>query len=239
MKNSTFFIGNTEVVQCEDWPNYAVSKCGNIFRISSGKLMEPQLRGKPLYRSVRVCHNNIPKHAKISRAVAKAWVHNPLPDRYGIVNHIDGDTLNDYYTNLEWTDIDGNKRHSVDTGLEGRGEDLYNSTLTNEMAHDVCRLLLQGFLIKDIADMFCVSRDVIGKIKSGDSYHHVRMLYDIPHKYRNQLSVSTIHWVCNHISDGRSDAYIVKNSSNVNVTRDEVKRIRYGIRYKVISSMYF
>ncbi len=51
------------------------------------------------------------------RLVAEAWVNNPNPKLYTIINHIDGNPINDCAENLEWCDASHNSQHAVDTGL--------------------------------------------------------------------------------------------------------------------------
>ncbi len=57
------------------------------------------------------------KTLPVHRAVALAWVDNPDPSRFTIVNHKDGDPENNWWENLEWTDYSGNNQHAVDNGL--------------------------------------------------------------------------------------------------------------------------
>ena len=49
--------------------------------------------------------------------VAKAFVENPQPEKFKIVNHMDGNKKNPAATNLEWTDHSGNAQHAADSGL--------------------------------------------------------------------------------------------------------------------------
>lgn len=48
----------------------------------------------------------------------------PLPDNYKdlVINHIDGNKLNNNYSNLEWTTYYGNNKHARDTGLNNISE---------------------------------------------------------------------------------------------------------------------
>jgi len=100
-------------------------------------------------------------------------------------------------------------------------------------------MLVDGLLVKDIADIFDCSKDVIRKIKAGDTYFHIRVLYEIPHTYKSSFSEITIRWVCERILEGKSDKWIAENSTNSDLTIIETKRIRYKIRYKFISDEYF
>jgi len=52
---------------------------------------------------------------RVHRLVALAFC--PQPVDCNIVNHIDGDKLNNVATNLEWTTIRGNNRHAYESGL--------------------------------------------------------------------------------------------------------------------------
>ena len=45
------------------------------------------------------------------------YVENPNPKEYDIVNHIDGNKMNNHYTNLEWCNISMNTQHAYDNGL--------------------------------------------------------------------------------------------------------------------------
>jgi len=55
------------------------------------------------------------KRFRIHRIVAELFV--PNPNNYSIINHIDGDKLNNHYTNLEWCDDLINIRHAIDNNL--------------------------------------------------------------------------------------------------------------------------
>lgn len=199
--------------------------------------MKPALHGRPPYLVVRTCVNNVAKNTRINRLVAFTWL--DKEDHKDQVNHKDGNKHNNHVDNLEWVTASGNQRHAIETGLKGKGEELYNSQLTDEEAHLVCKCLVDGHLIKDIADRFEVSKDIIRKIKAGDTYFHVRLLYEIPHTYKYDYSENTIRWVCERINDGWSDKLIAETSTNENLTIIEIKRIRYKIRYKLISDEYF
>ena len=50
---------------------------------------------------------------KIHRLVAKYFVYNPAPDKLNYVDHIDGDTHNNNYTNLRWANAQINALNRV------------------------------------------------------------------------------------------------------------------------------
>lgn len=234
-----FTINGVTVRQVPDAPNYAVSSCGRVFRIDTEKEMTRTPRGKPLYLNFRTSHSNKTGFYRLHIAVAKCWLPPKENERQLDVNHIDGNKFNNHVSNLEWTTKSQNQRHALELGLKQSGEDLYNSSMTNDLAHLVCQNLQDGMRIKDVADKYGLTNDVVRKIKSGDTYFNIRVLYNVPHKYKNDFSEPTVRWVCKMINDGYSDRWIADNCKNRSLKFIEVKRIRYKIRYKTISDEYF
>lgn len=98
---------------------------------------------------------------------------------------------------------------------------------------------MEGWTTKDVADKYSIPRSVALCIRSGECYFHVRSLYDIPVKSREDFSESTIRWICEEVLKGCSDSGIAKSSSNKRLSPALVKKVRYKIRYKSISDEYF
>ena len=73
-------------------------------------------KGYPIVTLIENCKY---KGKSIHRLVAEAFINNPnnLPP----VNHIDGNKLNNFYTNLEWISNADNIRHAFKNGLFKRG----------------------------------------------------------------------------------------------------------------------
>lgn len=69
------------------------------------------------YRSVCLNDNGHRKMHKVHRLVARAFVENDDPENKTVVNHKDGDKLNNNAKNLEWVTVRENNQHSQDTGL--------------------------------------------------------------------------------------------------------------------------
>lgn len=235
------FINNLEVRIVPSYPVYAISACGKLFRLPKGNQIATKIVVQYDYSSVyvRISYKGKAMNRKLHRLICEAWNGLPPTERHLQVNHKDGNPLNNHKDNLEWATRSQNQRHAVRTGLKGKGDLLYNATLTDEDVHQICAALKDGGLVKDLACRYGVSKDIIHKIKAGDTYFHVRQLYEIEHKYLYDFSESTIKWVCSKIKDGYGDKEIVEISTNPNLTIIEIKRIRYKIRYKYISDLYF
>lgn len=90
---------------------FKVSNLGNIKNSRNMVLSDRTLRGG--YPSVGLEYTS----ENIHILVAEAFVENSDPERFKIVNHLDGIKTNARADNLEWTDDPGNARHAHDTGL--------------------------------------------------------------------------------------------------------------------------
>ena len=92
--------------------NYYVRDDGTIWR--NGREKKPFLNGG--YKRFNCSRPRTEQYQdkqliiKISRTVAKAFVHNPRPDIFNVVDHIDHNRKNDHYTNLRWSSANLNRR---------------------------------------------------------------------------------------------------------------------------------
>jgi hypothetical protein len=123
-------------------PNYAISRAGVLVNVKTGKAVKPSREHYPrehyprehyphehyprvrLYRTIGGVRTN--SAVSIHRAVAAAWVRNPDPIGYDVVNHKDGDTGNYNADNLEWTNPAGNLLHARQTGIRTGGASTAN-----------------------------------------------------------------------------------------------------------------
>ena len=110
---------------------YEVSNTGLIksFKRSGakGSILKPgDRRG---YKSVTLCKGNIKKPLNVHRVVAKAFL--LKPKGCNVVNHKDGNKLNNNIENLEWTTKRKNIDHAINIlGKDNKGEKNGNSKLT-------------------------------------------------------------------------------------------------------------
>lgn len=92
---------------------YAVYEDGTIKEIINGQECEPRISSSPGYYVVPM--NN--KVAFVHRLIAEAFI--PNPENKPIVNHIDGNKLNNAVNNLEWCTRIENAYHAFTHGLRG------------------------------------------------------------------------------------------------------------------------
>lgn len=97
--------------------NYLISENGDIFSKYRGIYLSATVDNSKYFR-VNLwdpVYKKTTKHL-VHRLVATAYIENPegLPQ----VNHIDGNKLNNYYTNLEWVTCSENQIHAYEIGLK-------------------------------------------------------------------------------------------------------------------------
>lgn len=96
-----------------DYPNYMISPRGEIY--SKNKKILLKLNTGTCYKTVCLYALGEFGSFKVHRLVAEHFIENP--DNLPVVNHKDGDKLNNDVENLEWVTTQQNVQHGVDTGL--------------------------------------------------------------------------------------------------------------------------
>lgn len=112
----------------KDYPNYQVSNLGRIRSVDrivksaynskrkmSEKILKPNIKSR--YPSITLYDNDGKAENKtIHRIVATTFI--PNPNNYPVVNHKDGNRLNNCVDNLEWCTQSHNVKESYRLGLE-------------------------------------------------------------------------------------------------------------------------
>lgn len=117
------------------YKNYYISDKGEVKNINTGRILKQYITHQGYYRT------NIRKENKtiavfIHQAVASLFIPNPL--NLPMINHKDGNKLNNEINNLEWCDASYNAQHAIEHNLmKPYGEDNGFSKLTNEAVIDI------------------------------------------------------------------------------------------------------
>lgn len=92
---------------------YKISNDGKVWSEYKRDYLKPRL-SMDGYERVALSKNNKRYEYRVARLVAEAFVENP--ENKPQVNHIDYDTRNNWYENLEWCDNYENSHYSYDAG---------------------------------------------------------------------------------------------------------------------------
>lgn len=123
------------------------------------------------YNRITLSKGGKTKRALVHRLVAKHFI--PHDNHKPHVNHIDGIKTNNIVSNLEWCTPKENENHSYDIlGKQAlRGEEKNQSKLTNEDVIEMRDLYKYGYLQRELADIYHISRrhvsDIVNKKRWG------------------------------------------------------------------------
>ena len=153
---------------------YEVSNLGQI-RDSNGKLIP--IYNNHNYRVFYYTDNTPAKATKckaVHVAVAEAFI--PNPNHYTLVNHLDGNKMNDVVMNLEWATSSMNAEHAYLQNLNR------SVRYTDEQIHTVCKLLSDGVSHVEIQLMTGVDRKTVSDIYRGRRWENISRQYTMPKK---------------------------------------------------------
>ena len=104
------------------WPEYSVSSDGRVFSNKFGVEREmTQTKGTTGYYNVGFSNGEEKKTFSVHRLVAITFLKNNK--NLEIVNHLDGNKLNNDVSNLEWTTRGGNGKHYGEKLSKGQADE--------------------------------------------------------------------------------------------------------------------
>ena len=155
---------------------YAVSSFGKVLSYRTGKQLSTRI-----YKGYEIAnfHSLITggtKSYRVHRLVALAFV--PNTNGYLDVNHLDGDKLNNYATNLEWCNDSINTKHAFDMGLATplKGRNNPNSKLTDDIVLSIRKEYSDKYyhgVLKDMADKHGVTINTVFAIVHRKKWRHI------------------------------------------------------------------
>lgn len=150
---------------------YQVNELGEVrsVKYKNPRILKHELVGRG-YPVVCLCNHGSVNHVYIHHLVANAFL--TKPEDKQIINHKDGNKLNNQVSNLEYVSYSENNQHAYDTGLHGRGEKHYNAKLSES---DVKQIKKEGKrnTYQDIADKYNVSKATVRDILIGKTWKAV------------------------------------------------------------------
>lgn len=164
-------------------------KQGGQSRRSKPTLLKLSInQGGYLTAYCKLKENGLFKNIRIHRIVAELFLDNPL--NFKIVNHKDGNKLNNSVDNLEWCDSTYNNQHAFFKGLiiPAMGENRKKSSLKEV---DVLTILASKETCRALGKKYSVNHTSISAIRSGKAWNHITglPLTRTPPKYSKHYSI--------------------------------------------------
>lgn len=126
--------------------------------------IKKSIKNKYGYLRVNLHKGGKPHFFNVHRLVALAFI--PNPDNKPMVNHKDGNKINNDVSNLEWCTALENSKHATATGLHNvRGENNVTSKLTEKQVYEIRQLLSQKVPQIKLAEKYGVKQAHISSIK--------------------------------------------------------------------------
>lgn len=100
--------------EIQGFPNYKISSTGEVWSKHLNRPMKPYIINSG-YLAIDLRKNNERHKKLIHRLVATAFCEGKTVDKE--VNHIDGNRLNNLYSNLEWVTRKENIHHNIKRGV--------------------------------------------------------------------------------------------------------------------------
>ena len=229
---------------------YTITQDAEIFNVVTQKIVAQHIREN----GYKYCHLMTSDGGQYSYAIHRlvGWEFVLTNRNISLqINHIDGNKLNNHYTNLEWVTGAENVQHAIRTGLTpahpNQGETHGMSKLTDEDVHRICKILENPKVSYEAVANAIGNKVGLGTIISiatGKAWTHISKQYKIPHRAKggmchpmSKLTDNDVHRICKMLENPKA-SYIDIASRFNNVTPSAVIEIAHGRTWTEISSQY-
>lgn len=148
-------------IDINGFDNYQITNDGRVYNKKYNRYLKPGLNNTG-YLSVKLSDNGLQKTYPIHRLVA---IHFLDKGDYNVVNHKDGNKINNNVYNLEWVTYQHNAIHAIDNGLNNPGDyckikviniktgDIFQSieeaSISSSYSASHLRSMIRGYYSKD------------------------------------------------------------------------------------------
>lgn len=115
----------------KEYYNYLVYDDGRVYSNYCHRFLKGDVT-KFGYLQYTLVINNKSKRIRANRLVAFLFLELPLNEEDILVNHKDGNKLNNHYLNLEWSSYEKNNKHARDNGLNNISSSNHNRWLNSD-----------------------------------------------------------------------------------------------------------
>lgn len=161
------------MIELKNYPKWFITENGELYSIARGTLKKLKGYMASGYRKVEYHLRGKREYCFIHRLVAEAFL--DKVEGCDVVNHIDGNKLNNHVSNLEWVTYSENSKHAQENNLTPKppiryGSKNNKSILAEYQIKTIRKMFADGMSNKEIAEYYGVSRDCIYDIRTGRSW---------------------------------------------------------------------
>lgn len=150
---------------------YCVTESGEVINLKTRRTLKFDVNNCG-YRRVTLSKGGKTKRFFVHRLVALHYLPNPL--RSEVVNHRDGDKLNNNVGNLEWCSQSRNRLHAFEIGLCGLGELHPNSKVSDSDVEKVCMFIQDGLVRGRVLKLVpSISKSTFDDIRRRKTWTHI------------------------------------------------------------------
>lgn len=219
---------------------YYISNQGVVYDSKSNRILRYYVDKDGYFMVSIVTDTGRRRIIAVHRLVAYAFCKNPNPEICNTVNHIDGQKIFNFDSNLEWVSSGDNTRHADRIGLRNvRGDHNGHSRYSEAFVRKMCSMYEQGMNVIDVyhvlfgegpittqtqrgAYMFC------WRIKRKEAWLDVVKEYDystdtnsgdprvkqfMPTE-NSTFNEDTVRWICERFVEGHSTADVYEMLKN-------------------------
>ena len=215
--------------------DYYVSSLGRVYSEITKTILKP-LPTNSGYVRVRIYYNNSSAYKSIHRLVAIAFLQNI--DNLSVVNHKDGNKLNNKVSNLEWASYSDNINHAYIHNLRKvkYGDESHMSKYSRKQITLACQLMEQGtYTLQEIELVTDIDIAMLYLIKRRISWINVSKFYDVENckQTKSNYSEDDIELVYKLLEENKLSVYDimdrtgVKTSTIYNIISNRLEKFSY------------
>lgn len=212
-----------------NYSNYQIDDEGNVYNTKT-KIMLKGSIGENGYKYYRLSKNNKKKMFYAHRLVAEAFIDNP--NNLPVVNHIDGNKLNNKVDNLEWVSYSENTKlwHQNQNSNYRRPLEYYKEDLPNEIWKQY-----KNYYVSSLGRIRHIVKNNLLRPSLTCGYYKVRL------SENGMTQDIMIHKLVWQIFDGRDipENYVIDHidGNKLNNSIDNLRLL--SLQDNVLSALYF
>lgn len=217
----------------KNYDNYYIYDNGDVFNIKTKKMLDGSI-GKNGYKYYRLSKENTKKMFYAHRLVAEYFIDNL--DNLPVVNHKDGNKLNNNVDNLEWVSYSENMEHfhsTIKKNLKNKKIQKYNGDLKGELWTETINN--SNYKVSNYGRVWNTTNNNILSPSETSGYYKVRLSKNgetsdwLIHKlvfcsFNNEINIDK-NFVIDHI-DGNKHNNCLNNLRKISIS-DNVQKAYY------------